>query len=146
MIAMVALLATTLLIFLSSIMRTIGRPLNWSLEISMFIFAWCVFLSADVAFRENRMMNLDLFTNMLPRKVRLCLSLFCHLLILFFLWVVVIYGFDLTWRTRLRMFHGIDFSYAWVTLSLPAAAVFMSVTAAVKIYGMIGALIPALKK
>ena len=134
---MIALLSTTGLIFLSSIMRYLGMPINWSLEISMFIFAWCVFLSADVALRENRMVNLDLFVIKLPKKMQLYLAIACNLIILAFLIVMVIYGFDLTWRTRVRMFQGIDFSYAWVALSLPVAAVFMGITACRKLYASI---------
>ncbi len=132
-IAMVALLATTLLIFLSSLMRFLGVPMNWSLEISMFIFAWCVFLSADVALRENRMVNLDLVINRLPPKGKAFLALLCNILILVFLVVVVIYGLDLAWRTRVRMFQGINFSYSWVALSLPVASLFMVITACLKI-------------
>lgn len=141
---MIALLATTFLIFAAALMRYFGRPINWSLEISMFIFAWCVFLSADVALRENRMVNLDLFTNMLPKRAQLYMSMLCYLIIIVFLCATVYYGLDLAWRTRVRMFHGINFSYAWVALSLPAAAIFMIVTACLKIYGLAGRLFPGL--
>jgi TRAP-type C4-dicarboxylate transport system permease small subunit len=145
-IAVIALLAATFLIFAASIMRYLGRPMNWSLEISMFIFAWCVFLSADVALRENRMVNLDLFTNLMPPRIRLCLSILCHLIILVFLAATIVYGIDLAWRTRVRMFHGIDFSYAWVTLSLPVAAIFMSATVFLKMSGLIGQLMAIRKE
>ncbi|MDR1536152.1 MAG: TRAP transporter small permease [Planctomycetota bacterium] len=141
--AMIALLATTFLIFATALLRYLGRPVNWSLEISMFIFAWCVFLAADVAFRENRMVNLDLFTNMLPARARLYLAMLCHLIILVFLCAAIYYGFDLAWRTRVRMFHGIDFSYAWVTLSLPVASIFMLTTTCLKMRALAGELFPA---
>lgn len=130
---MIFLVTSTFLIFMAAVMRTMGRPMNWSLEISMFIFAWCVFLSADVALREDRMVNLDLVVKRLPAKTQLSLQLLCYVIILVFLAVLVYYGFFLTWRTRVRTFHGIDFSYAWITVSLPVASVFMGMTACLKI-------------
>lgn len=131
--AMLFLITSTFLIFLAAVMRTLGRPMNWSLEISMFIFAWCVFLSADVALREDRMVNLDLVVKRLPAKARLTLEIICYAIILVFLGVLVYYGFFLTWKTRVRTFHGIDFSYAWVTVSLPVASIFMGITSCLKI-------------
>lgn len=132
-VAKLALLASTFLIFASSLARYAGAPMNWSLEISMFIFAWCVFLSADVALRNDRMVNLDLLVRRLPPRAREVMSLIVYGLILAFLMVLMYYGFSLTWKTRVRTFHGVDFSYAWVTLSLPFAAVLMSVTTCLKL-------------
>lgn len=132
-VAKLALLASTFLIFASSLARYINRPMNWSLEISMFIFAWCVFLSADVALRNDRMVNLDLLVKRLPRRAQDVMSVLVYALILAFLAVLIYYGFSLSWKTRVRSFHGVDFSYAWVTLSLPVAATLMSVTAFLKL-------------
>lgn len=134
-IAMILLVCATLLIFVSAVMRYAGVPLNWSLELSLFMFAWCVFLSADVALREDRMVNLDLFVNLLPKRAKSALAVLCLTVILAFLAVLAGYGFGFAWKTRVRTFHGIDFSYAWVTASLPIASLLMGITAVGKLRG-----------
>ncbi len=131
---MVTLVASTLLIFASSIMRYIGKPINWSLEISLFLFAWCVFLSADAALRENRLVSLDLITGKLPPRLRLALLILSYAIIFVFLVTMSYYGFILSYRTRARAFQGIpNFSYTWVTLSMPVASLLMMISTGGKI-------------
>lgn len=139
--AMVTLVASTLLIFASSIMRYIGKPINWSLEISLFLFAWCVFLSADAALRENRLVSLDLVTSKLPPRVRVAMLLLSYSIILVFLVTLSYYGFILSYQTRARAFQGIpNFSYTWVTLSMPIASLLMIITTILKIRALCGML------
>lgn len=136
-VAMFTLVACTFLIFLAAIMRYFARPINWSMDIAMFLFSWCVFLSADVGLREERLVNLDLVVSRLPRKVQLCLSLLSYALIFVFLLSLLYFGSMLTYTTRQRSFQGIpDFSYSWVTLSVPVAAVLMLITTGIKIRGV----------
>lgn len=135
-IAMINLCVSTGLIFVSAIMRYLRMPINWSLEISLFLFAWCVFLSADVSLREDRLVRLDMLTSRLPKRVEHFLSLLSYSIIILFLFAMVYYGFILSWKTRVRTFLGIpNFSYTWVTLSLPVAALLMIVSTSIKLHG-----------
>lgn len=134
--AMLLLCVSTALIFVAAIMRYLGRPMNASLEISLFLFAWCVFLSADVGLREDRLVRLDMLTMRLPRKAQHLLSILSYSIILVFLFAMTWFGFILSWKTRVRTFQGIpNFSYTWVTVSLPIAAILMIVTTCIKIRG-----------
>lgn len=133
---MLLLSTSTALIFVSAILRAVRRPLNASLEISLFLFAWCVFLSADVGLREDRLIRLDMVTIRLPIKIQHLLSIVSYTLILGFLLYMARYGFELTYKSRIRTFQGIpDFSYAWVNISFPIASVLMSITTILKIRG-----------
>ena len=134
--SMIAMVGTTLLIFAAAVLRTFNWPLNAALEISQFLFAWCVFLSADVALREDRLIRLDMLTARLPRKYEFLLSVFSYSVILIFLIAMAYYGYILTYRTRVRSFLGMpNFSYAWVTLSLPFASTLMIITTTLKLRG-----------
>ncbi len=134
--AMVTLCMSTLLIFVAAIMRSLSRPMNWSLEISLFLFAWCVFLSADVGLREDKLVNLDMVTTRLPIKIQHCLSILSYSLIFVFLVAMIWFGAILSYKTRVRTFQGIpNFSYTWITISLPVACVLMLVTTSIKIRG-----------
>ncbi|MDR1778005.1 MAG: TRAP transporter small permease subunit [Desulfovibrio sp.] len=132
--AMIALCFSTFLIFASAVARTIGTPINWALEISLFIFAWCIFLSADVALRSDRMMNMDIFINLMPQKARDGCMLASYCIIFVFLIILLVFGLDLAYKTRLRPVPGIPgLSYSWITLSLPLGSLFMMVTCGLKI-------------
>ncbi|MCL2000426.1 MAG: TRAP transporter small permease subunit [Planctomycetes bacterium] len=141
--SMMTMVGTTLLIFVAAVLRSLNWPLNAALEISQFLFAWCVFLSADVALREDRLIRLDMLTSKLPKKIELSLLILSYLIILAFLVAMAYYGYILTYRTRVRSFLGMpNFSYAWVTLSLPFASTLMTITTILKLRDFFRQLLP----
>lgn len=44
-------------IFSGAVMRSIGYPLNWAIDFSLLLFAWLVFLGADVAIRNTNLVR-----------------------------------------------------------------------------------------
>lgn len=132
------LLTSTVLIFLAAVMRSFDRPINWSLDISLFLIAWATFLSADVAYREDKLVNVDMFVYRLPRRAQLAVQVILNLLILAFLIVLVYFGFKLAYLSRARAFQGIPrFSYSWITLSMPVGALLLSRTAIGKLIRLV---------
>ncbi len=132
----VSLGTLTLLVFASAIARTIKHPIAWAVDAATFLFAWCVFLSGDIALRNDKLVSIDLFTKRLPKKAQFCLRIFNDLLIIVFLALLIGYGFKLSYTTRLRTFQGIPgFSYTWVTLSVPVGSMLMLMTTVKKIIG-----------
>lgn len=129
-----AIALLTLLVFGSAIARTLHFPIVWAVDAATFIFAWCVFLGADMAMRKDRLVTIDLLTDRLPKKVVFYIRLFNHVLIIIFLLALIVYGFWLSYTTRLRTFQGIPgFSYTWVTISVPIGCILMLSTTIVKI-------------
>lgn len=138
-IAAFCLITSTVLIFIAAVMRSISQPINWSLDISLFLFAWATFLSADVAYREDKLVNLDFLISALPEKGRKTLQLLIYTVILVFLLALIYYGFILAWKTRARAFQGIpSFSYSWITLSLPIGAMLLTRSTVEKIAVLLG--------
>jgi len=114
--------------------RMARAPLNWTTDFATCLFAWACFLCADIAWRNGSLMSIELLTDRLPSKVqRLCA--YCNYLIISaFLVYVIAYGLRLSWVSRARSFQGIpEISYSWVTMSLPAGALLLLVTTALKI-------------
>jgi len=126
--------ASCLVIFSSAIARSLHRPLNWSLDISLFLFAWSVFLAADVATRADKLVNVNvLVSRLLPRQQDL-INAGVYLLILAFLAALVGYGSYLSYFTRARAFQGLPkVSYTWVTLAVPLGAALQIVTVSIKL-------------
>jgi TRAP-type C4-dicarboxylate transport system permease small subunit len=126
--------ASCLVIFTSAIARSLHRPMNWSLDISLFLFAWSVFLAADVAMRADKLVNVDLVVRLFPERARNVIAVAIHILILLFLAALVGYGAWLSYTTRARAFQGLPrVSYTWVTLSVPVGALLQIVTVSIKL-------------
>jgi TRAP-type C4-dicarboxylate transport system permease small subunit len=114
------LLGATLVIFFAAVFRSFDRPLNWSLDIALFLFAWSVFLSAEVAMRKGNLVNVDFLVQTFPQLVQRILGIVIYFIILVFLATLSGFGIYLSYITRARAFQGIPtFSYTWITLSVP---------------------------
>lgn len=132
-IAGVFLVVMVVLIFLGGLMRMLGAPINWSTDAATCLFAWACFLSADIAWRKNSLMSIDVLTNRLPDAVQVQLRLFNYAIIAAFLLYLIVMGFQLAWTSRIRTFQGIpQVSYSWVTASLPVGAILLLVTTILK--------------
>lgn len=128
-IAKCTLVLTAALIFTAAVARSIHHPLVWAMDAATFLFAWCVFLSADVAMRNNKLVSIDMFVKLLPPKIRFYIKLFNQIVIIIFLSALIGYGTWLSYITRFRTFQGIPgFSYTWVTISVPIGSLLMLIT------------------
>ena len=117
LIAATFLVLMVLLIFLGGVMRTLGEPINWSNDAATALFAWACFLCADIAWRKNALMSIDLVTARLPHGAQRLLALCNYAIIIAFLVYVLVGGLYLSWISRARSFQGIpEVSYSWVTL------------------------------
>ncbi|MBN2031796.1 MAG: TRAP transporter small permease [Deltaproteobacteria bacterium] len=132
--ARVTLISMVLLIFFAGIARVVKHPMNWAMDMSTFLFAWSCFLSADVAWREKKLMSIDLFVNLFPEKVRRVFKVFNYSVLIGFLIYLVFFGLWLSYTTRARAFQGIpSISYTWVTLSVPVGSILLFVTTILRI-------------
>jgi TRAP-type C4-dicarboxylate transport system permease small subunit len=122
------------LIFAGAVSRVFGYPLNWSTDAATCFFAWACFLCADIAWRNNGMMAIELVTSRLPARPRQWLRYLNLSLIVAFLVYVIWLGLWLSWTSRVRSFQGIpEISYSWVTMSMPVGAALLLVTTLLKI-------------
>ncbi|MDC7228786.1 MAG: TRAP transporter small permease subunit [Sphaerochaetaceae bacterium] len=133
--AMFGIVSLTVCIFLGAVARTIGRPIGWTTDIGTLMLTWATFLGGDIAFREGRLANLDILVAKFPKVVQKSLAVFLYTIILIFLIALVYLGIRLTYTTRFRTFNGVpNFSYSWVTVSLPISAMFMIITAIQRLF------------
>ena len=127
------LITISVLVFTSAILRSFGRPINWSDDISLLLFAWLVFIGGDVVIREGNLISVDMFQNMFPPAVRKFLQILFYLMILAFLYVLVTEGVPLLLANRRRMFLSTGISYSWCTLSVPVGSILMGISIAVRL-------------
>lgn len=129
----VFLVLMVILIFLGGVARMAGQPMNWTTDFATCLFAWACFLCADVAWRNNGLMSIELLVERLPPRWQRFCSYCNYLIIAGFLVYVVIAGTWLSWISRARSFQGIpEISYSWVTMSLPVGGLLLLVTTILK--------------
>ncbi|MGH0052753.1 MAG: TRAP transporter small permease [Sphaerochaetaceae bacterium] len=125
----VCLSISCLLIFIAAIARTLDHPFNWSQDFSLFLFAWSVFLAADVALRNDKLVRMELLLLKTSQKTTRIITIFNYLIIVIFLASMTIQGIKLCFISYQRVFQGIPgFSYTWVILCVPVGCSLMLVT------------------
>lgn len=133
-IAKFCLVVLTIFVLVSAIGRTIGHPVAWTIDMATFLFAWCVFLSADLALRNDKMVRVQILTDRLSERANFYLYMVNQVIIVAFLLILIGYGFHLSVTTWYRTFPGIPgFSFTWVTLSVPIGSLLMLFTTFMKV-------------
>lgn len=133
------LVLMVVLIFLGGVMRMAGHPINWSTDAATAFFAWGCFLCADIAWRRNSLMSIDLVTNLLPARLQAWCRHANYAIIAAFLVYLIGAGTWLAWISRARSFQGIpEISYSWVTMSLPVGGLLLLITTILKIRAEFG--------
>jgi len=131
--AAVLLILMVILIFVGGLARLAAHPLNWTIDFATCFFAWACFLCADVAWRRDSLMSIDILVARFTPAVQRLLLLVNYVLIGGFLVYVVYAGLLLSWISRARSFQGIPaISYSWVTMSLPVGGALLLLTTIVK--------------
>ncbi len=64
----VLLISTVFMLTLAAILRTIGFPINWGLDVALLMFTWSVYVGADTALRDDKMVNVEIFQQNLSPK------------------------------------------------------------------------------
>lgn len=132
------LLISVTTILISAIVRCIGHPINWGTDVALLLFTWSTFLGADLAWRQGKLVNVDILFKTLPPKGQKYLKLLIYTICLVFLCAMVYLGFVQSVKTWYRSFNGIPWlSFTWATLSVPVACASMVVTTILKIIGTI---------
>ncbi len=128
------LAAMVCLVFGAAVARLVGHPINWAIDVATCLFAWACFFSADVAWRHNRLMSVEVLTNLLSPGAQRGFRLVNHAILIAFLCYLIPAGLWLSYISRARSFQGIpEISYSWVTMSLPVGGAMLLVTTLLKV-------------
>ncbi|MGY4688348.1 TRAP transporter small permease [Salibacterium sp. K-3] len=126
------LTSIVVLVFYSAMVRWLGVPIAWSVEMAQLLFIWLVFLGANQALRKNRHIGVDIFTNKLPEKIKITLNVVTDCLIAGFLLIIIFYGTQHVFDHALRSVQNLPISYSYITSSVPAGCSLMLLTLFVK--------------
>lgn len=132
--AMLLLAGITVLVFVSAMMRTFGFPLNWAQDAALIMFAWLSFIGGDIALHSTGLIGVDLIVTHFPKKVQKIIDIIFNVVMIAFLVVLVIYGFQYVMTGYKRLITTLNVSYAWVTASVPVGALLMIISVGTNLY------------
>lgn len=121
------------LVFCSAIARGVGHPFAWSLDVAQLLLCWTSLVGADVAFRHDKFIGLDLFTRKMPVKVQKVLEIVVLVLMQVVFFIFIYYGTMLSIKSWKRAFQTLPISYSFVTIALPVMCALMTLTNVLKI-------------
>jgi TRAP-type transport system small permease protein len=128
------LIAMVILVFGAGIARVVGYPINWAIDMATCFFAWACFFSADIAWRNDKLMSVDIFVNYFPERAKKYCRVVNYTILVVFLTYIIGAGLWLSYISRARAFQGIPaISYSWVTLSLPIGGILLLISTIIKI-------------
>ena len=122
------------LVFLSAILRFFGVSMSWNMDMALFLLAWTSFLGADIAWRTGRLIGVDLVTRNFPLRLQKIIQIFVYCVIFVLLVIIIVFGIRLCWTDRIAKFQSLPIPSVVVPISLVAAALFMSISAILKIH------------
>ena len=112
-IALLLLAGITVLVFTAALMRTFNHPINWAQDAALVMFA--------------------LFVKKLPNTVQKAIDILFKIIILVFLFVLVVFGYQYVVGYAKRMITTLNISYAWVTASVPVGSLLMFVNTTINL-------------
>jgi TRAP-type C4-dicarboxylate transport system permease small subunit len=121
------------LVFISAILRFAKMPINWGQDVALLLFAWVVFLGADIALRRQDFVRVDMFISKMPLAVQKFLYYLWYIMAIGFLGMLVVYGIPLSIRNFKRLFQTLPISYSWATMAVPIGAALMMITILIKL-------------
>lgn len=102
------------------------EPLSWSEELARYAFVWISFLGAAMALGQRLHFGIDYLVNKFPLRFSAGLEVLTNCLILIFVVVLVIKGYETTLSAKMMRSAGMDLRMDAVFAAIPAAGVIMA--------------------
>lgn len=116
------------MVFVAAVSRFLGFPLNWANDLALLLFAWVVFLGADVALRKVGFIRIDMLVSKFPKTIQIVLHYAFSAAAIVFLLMIVAFGTQLALANTRRLYQTLGISYSWATISAPVGALLLTIT------------------
>lgn len=126
------IVAITALIFGSAVARSLGHPVNITTDLALLMFAWVVFVGADVSLQQADFLRVEILLKTFPLKLQKLLYYVFSAAAILLLALIVYLGVPLAMSNAARLFQTLGISYAWATISAPVGSALMIVTIVLK--------------
>lgn len=116
----------TVIIFMQIIWRyVLLKPIPWAEELARYLFVWITYLGASVAVIEKSHTGVDLFTSLLPERMRKIASIVSYICCIFFVVLVGYYSWTLATKVTKQRSPAMQISMFFPYLAIPLSSVLM---------------------
>jgi TRAP-type C4-dicarboxylate transport system permease small subunit len=123
----VLMLVMTVTVFLQIVFRYVFNiPLGWSEELARFSFVWVSFFGASALMRVREHVNVTVFVDNFPPRLRAVCVLVANLCALIFAYYFVVGGIALTTNEWAQLAPAMQIPMGWVYVVIPISAVLMA--------------------
>ena len=134
----ICLAGCTLTLFINALLRHMGYPMRFVNDLALALFAYTTFIGADLAYRNNKLATVELFSHMLSPKGKKIHDVIVVLLSLGLFILMAYLGVQLLIRSWKRPIPSVpNISYGWVMMSVPIGAFLMILTSVEKIISIL---------
>lgn len=113
-------------VFLQVIFRyVVNNPLNWSEELSRYVFIWACMLGASIGMKKKAHYGLDAIFELISKKNQKIVEIFLYTLISIFLIVLIYFGINLGKEIYLQTAPGLEISMSIPYSAIPTGALLM---------------------
>ncbi len=127
-IAVLALVAMVLTVFVAATGRTVGVPVGSASTFAQLFLIWTCMLGGDLTLKHGQHIRVSALPDVVSPGLRKSMAAFNVLLILAFLGFVAWHGWELVVSNWARTLGASGLSYGLVTLALPVGAVLFAIT------------------
>jgi TRAP-type transport system small permease protein len=110
-------------------------PLIWTEETGRHLMIWMVFLASTVVYRRGQHIAIDLFGGHLGPRGRAILGIVITLLLAFFFFLMIRYGWELTTRTMNQRSSALRYPMGYAYAALPVGGVLLLLYAVENLVG-----------
>lgn len=122
----IILLAITVIIFIQVIYRKVlQNSLAWSEELTKYLMVWMTFLATGYILGRGAHSNMDMLVTKLPKSLQLIINKISGVLLMFFSYVVLKYGYELTLLGTRQKSSALLIPMNYVYLSIPVGGAIM---------------------
>jgi TRAP-type transport system small permease protein len=132
-IVIVLMLVMTVTVFTQILFRYVFNiPLGWSEEMARFAFVWVSFIGASALMQVREHINVTVFTDRFPARLRAIATLLANLCALGCVYFFLVGGIDLTRNEWGQLAPAMQIPMGWVYVVIPISAALMALWIAVQ--------------
>lgn len=120
------MLVMTVIVFAQIFFRYVFNvPLGWSEELARFAFVWVSFIGASALMRVKEHINVTVFTDLFPSRLRAACILTANLCAMICIYFFLVGGVELTRNEWKQLAPALQIPMGWVYIAIPVAATLM---------------------
>ena len=105
----------------------LGNSLSWSEETARYLSVWITFLAIGLAFYKGELIGIDFVASLIPEKAKPLFESASHAVVLFFIVIIIKYGFALAAFSMNQSAPTLRISMGYVYGAVPVGSLVMGI-------------------